>query len=553
MRPLSMASVGLRRLLLVSVCLALFFSASILGQASASLGVAKEARVETHGDGSFTVTYVIHAVNLGTLDLHEVRLEDDLASAFSGAWALEVVSVTSQRGTVRADYDGRESRSLLSGADSLAVDETIDVTLVVRVTVGGDDPIRFANSALGTALAPDGSLVTDISEQGSDPDPDQDTDSSNNDTPTVVALDPRPATSFARVSTYGSFETTLQIVDAPFKVAVTSIVFDSSVRLDSFSARCYARLTDTNYDLLMLSASGVLGTGQLSSSLVFNPTTASFVSAQATGTLDILEIHLTDMVYITSPQSSSYTLLRASGDAGPLTFDASATFGVCPFAFSEASIYATWEWQACSSTPLTPLRTSVTFDDQTGFESFTASVAGIPILEDMLGGAGLLLDVTAKFTPMDKVLTPTLRFEPDWLVCPEFRLFGELVLSSGLIGVDGISIYGLRIECPIGDFVFRVADSFVDSKNSSMTGKAAFFEFVAIEGPITSCCASPGRVKLSAYFERPPAPSGALFGIGLLAGSVDFRVTNNVAAYFSAEFTPVAPHLHLLTRLRVNW
>ncbi len=277
-----MGSVGLRRLLLVSVCLALLFSASILGQASASLGVAKEARVETHGDGSFTVTYVIHAVNLGTFDLHEVRIEDDLASAFSGAWALEVVSVTSLRGTVRADYDGRETRSLLSGADRLAVGEAIDVTLVVRVTVG-EDPLTCANSALGTALAPDGSLVADISEQGTDPDPDQDTDPSNNDTPTVVVLDPRPVTSWANVSMHGSFETSIQVADAPLVVDVTSIAFDSFVQLDSFSARCYARFTDTNYDLLILSVSGVLGTSQLSSSLVFNPTTASFVSAQATG------------------------------------------------------------------------------------------------------------------------------------------------------------------------------------------------------------------------------------------------------------------------------
>lgn len=546
-----MGSVGLRRLLLVSACLALLFSTSILGEASASLGVAKEARVETHGDGSFTVTYLIHAVNLGTLDLHEVRLEDDLASAFSGAWALEVVSVTSQRGTIRADYDGREIRSLLSGADRLAVGEAIDVTLAVRVTVG-EDPLTCANSALGTALAPDGSLVADVSEQGTDPDPDQDTDPSNNDTPTVVVLDPRPVTSLANVSMHGSFETSIQVADAPLVVDVASIVFDSFVQLDSFSARCYARLTDTNYDLLMLSASGLLGTSQLSSSLVFNPTTASFVSAQATGTLDILGIHLTDTVYITSPQSSSYTLLRASGDAGPFTFDASATFGVCPFTFSEASIYATWEWQACSSTPLTPLRTSVTFDDQTGFGSFTASVAGIPILEDMLGDAGLL-DVTIEFTPTEKVVTPTLRFQPDWLVCPEVRVFGEIILSSGSIGIEGISIYGIRAELPIGDFVFRFADSFVDSRNSSMTGKAAFFELVAIEGPLPSCCASPGRLKLTAYFEPPPAPSGGLFGIGLLAGSVDFRVTNNVSAYFSTEVTPVAPYLHLLARLRVNW
>lgn len=684
----------LGRFLFASLLLALPFSASIHAQTHASLGVAMEASVETQGDGSFTLTYAIHTMNLGTSDLHEVRLEDDLASAFSEASAFEVVSVASERGTVRADYDGREIRSPLSGADNLAVGEAIDVTLVVRVMVG-EKPITFANSALGTALASDGSLVTDVSEQGVDPDPDKDADPSNNDAPTVVVLDPRPviglakAASVARleddefsvtytfavrnlgqvslnvvdvqdslvlaspepavihvsalsstdldvnsrydgandvrllsgtdvlppgeqgtlllslvvspnggsawfqnramargngptgatamdssqegtepdpdgdgdptqheaptgvllakVSTSGLFETTVRIVDAPLAVDVTSIVFDSSLQIDDFSARLNARLTDTSFDLLTLSASGTLGTSQLSSSLVLNPTTVSFVSWQTSGSLYVLGARLTDTVYIASSQPSSYTLLRATGETGVFAWDASAKFGICPLAFWEASFCADWAWDLCA----TPLQACLGFDDQTGFESFTLTATGIPILENVLGGAGLL-DVAIEFTPTEKVLTPTLRFEPQWFVCPEFRVFGEIDFS-GSGGVGGISIYGLKVECPIGDLIFRVADSLDDSRNASITGRADFFELFEIEGAFPSCCASPGKLKVSAYFERPPAPSGALFGIGLLAGSVDFRVANHLAAYLSTEFTPVAPHWLFLVRVRISW
>jgi hypothetical protein len=681
----------LGRLLLTFFLLALPFSAPLHGQVGASLGVAMKATVETQGDGSFTVTYAIHTMNLGTSDLHEVRLEDDLASAFSEASAFEVVSVASDLGTVRTDYDGRETRALLSGADSLAVGKAIDVTVVVRVTVG-EKPLAYANSALGTASAPDDRFITDASEQGTDPDPDQDTDPTNNNATTVVILDPRPVIGLAkaasvtrleddefsvtytlavrnlgqvnltavdvqdslvlafpepvgvrisalsssdldvnpeydgandirlllgtdalspgeqgtlllsltvspngggtwfqnramahgngptgatamdfsqegmapdpdgdgdptqhgtatgvflaRVSASGSFETTVQIVDAPLTVSVTSIVFDSTLQIDDFSARLNARLTDTSFDLLTLSASGTLGTSQLSSSLVLNPSTLSFVSWLTSGSLTVLGARLTDSVYIASSQPSSYTLLRISGETGAFAWDASAKLGVCPLAFWDASLCVDWSWGVCA----TPLRACLGFDDQTGFESFTATATGIPILESVLGGAGLL-DVAIEFTPTEKQLTPTLRFEPQWFVCPEFRVFGGIDFG----GSGGISIYGLKIECPLGDLIFRVADSLVDSKNASITGRADFFELFEIEGPFPSCCASLGQLKVSAYFERPPAPSGALFGIGLLSGSVDFHVADHVAAYLSAEFTPVAPHWLFVTRLRVSW
>jgi hypothetical protein len=684
----------LGRFLLVSLFLALPFSGPLHAQTSASLGVAMEGSVKTQGDGSFTLTYAIHMMNLGTSDLHEVRLDDDLASAFSAASAFEVVSVASERGTVRADYDGRETRSLLSGVDYLAVGEAIDVTLVVHVTVG-EKPLTFANSAVGTAWAPDGSLVTDTSESGTEPDPDQDADPSNNDAPTVIVLDPRPVIGLAkavsvarlendefsvtytlgvrnlgqvnlnavdvqdslvlafpepaivrvsalssadldvnsrydgandvrllsgtdvlppgelgtlllslvvspnggrawfqnramargngptgatamdfsqegtepdpdgdgdptqhgtptgallaRVSTAGSFETSVQIVDAPLAVDVTSIVFDSSLQIDDFSARLNARLTDTSFDLLTLSVSGTLGTSQLSSSLVLNPTTVSFVSWQTSGSLNVLGARLTDTVYIASSPPASYTLLRATGETGAFAWDASAKFGVCPLAFWEAFFCADWAWGLCA----TPLQACLGFDDQTGFESFTITATGIPILERVLGGAGLF-DVAIEFTPTEKVLTPTLRFEPQWFVCPEFRLFGEIDFS-GSGGIGGISIYGFKVECPVGDLIFRIADSLDDSRNASITGKADFFELFEIEGPFPSCCASPGRLKVSAFFERPPAPSGALFGVGLLSGSVDFRVADHVAAFLSAEFTPVAPHWRFVTRLRINW
>jgi hypothetical protein len=696
MRPLSIRRHGLRYLLLVSVYLALPFSASIQAQTNASLGVALNAFAETHGDGSFSVTYAIRAVNLGPSDVRDVRLEGDLASAFSEASAFEVVSVASERGTVRADYDGRENRSLLSGTDSLAVGEAIVVTLVVHVTIG-EVPLACANSVLGTGLAPDGSLLTDVSQQGIDPDPDVDADPGNNSAPTVVVLDPRPLIGLAKaasvgrqesdafsitytftvrnlgqvtlgavdvqddlglafpapavvriaelrspdfdvnplydgandvrlltgadvlqpgaqgtlllslvvspngggawfqnratargngptgatvvdlshegtepdpdgdgeaaqhkaltevlladVSTSGSFESTVRIASAPLVVDITSVVFDSSIQIDDFSARCTARFTNTNFDLLTFSALGTLGTSHLSSSLVFNPTTVSFVSWQTTGTLDVLDVRFADTLYIAASQSSSYTLFRASGETGSFALDASAKFGVCPVAFWEASVCADWTWPVCSI----PLRACLAIDDSAGFVSFTASANSIPVLPGVVGNS-TVLDVSIKYTTTEKVVTPTLRFQPQWLVCPEIRVFGELVFDQASLGIEGVSIYGLRVEVPVGDLIFRMADSLDPSKNSTLTGKAAYFELLEIEGSLAACCGTPGKIKISTYFEHPQVPTGTLFNVGLIVGYVELPLGGHVTTAVTTEFSPsTAPHWLLSAQLRVTW
>jgi len=105
----------------------------------------------------------------------------------------------------------------------------------------------------------------------------------------------------------------------------------------------------------------------------------------------------------------------------------------------------------------------------------------------------------------------------------------------------------------VGDVVFRVADSFSDDKNVSITGKAAFFELFSLETALDSCCGSPGRLKGSVYFERSPAPSGGLFAVGLLEGLAELRIGRHVTAAFTMEFRPASPNWTFTVRLRTLW
>jgi hypothetical protein len=257
---------------------------------------------------------------------------------------------------------------------------------------------------------------------------------------------------------------------------------------------------------------------------------------------------VTGTTYLTTPAAASYTVVRLSGSASAFDLQVSVKFGLCPPAFWETTLCADWNWSFCE----TPLSACLSFGDEEGFQSLTLTARDLRLFENVFGVAASL-DVRLEYTTTEKSVTPTIRFEPDWLICPEIALLGEAVLSSPETGISAIRAYGATVELPIGNVVFRVADSFVDEKNAAVTGKAAYFEVFRIEAPIESCCGSPGRVEGSVYFERSPAPSGGLFGVGLLEGKAEVRMTSHLLLGLTIEVRPTSPNWIITARLRALW
>ena len=97
--------------------------------------------------------------------------------------------------------------------------------------------------------------------------------------------------------------------------------------------------------------------------------------------------------------------------------------------------------------------------------------------------------------------------------------------------------YGVRGQFAIGDArIFVFADFLVDEKNSSVVGKADYFEQFAVLGPLPSCCGSQGGFEVNAYFGRPSALSCTLFGLGLIAVSFDSQLFESFPPTVDAEF-----------------
>ncbi len=207
------------------------------------LGVAKAVSVApvNNGDGTFDFSYSILIRNAGDVTLTDVQLTDDLSTAFNGADAYTVNSVTSADLAVNPAFDGASDQNLLLGNDTLAIGASGTLVIALTVEPGGNlGP--YINTAIGLGTSPAGNTVQDQSTDGVNPDPDNDNNPNNNSTPTPVSFGENPGLGTAKaVSTppvdnnNGSFTFTYTIA-----VANVGDVVLSDVQIEDDLATTFA-------------------------------------------------------------------------------------------------------------------------------------------------------------------------------------------------------------------------------------------------------------------------------------------------------------------------
>ena len=161
----------------------------VLPPLRAQIGLAKRVATSSYdpASGQLHVTFAFVVANPGNVDLSNVQVVDDLATAFAGAASVHVDSVTAS-GTLIANaaYNGTTDKNLLAAGSTLAAAANFAISLTVDVGISGTT--SFQNVATTTATTPAGSPVSDVSQDGADPDPDHDGDPGNNSTPTAIFL-----------------------------------------------------------------------------------------------------------------------------------------------------------------------------------------------------------------------------------------------------------------------------------------------------------------------------------------------------------------------------
>jgi hypothetical protein len=520
---------------LVAACLA---NVLAVGASSApSIGLAKRLVSSTNnGDGSFTILYEFIVRNYGNVPLDKLQIDEDLVAAYPHPALCELLSVESDDFTASDLYDGVDEIGLLSGTDVLDVGKTGTVRLALCLSPKSG-VASYPNHALASGRSPSGSRAIDRSQSGENPDPDGDGDPRNNDEPTRL--------SFAEFEHGGTLQTTVSWSDAiGFEFAGTSL--SAFLSIEGFTAQVQVSLLNSGMDSLSTTANGTLGEVRVNSALTFDPSTVSFVSWQGGTAFTFLGLDVTNIVYLGVPQTASYTQFSVSGASGGLSAQGTVKLDICPLVFSVANVCGTWDWLRCD----TSVNACMLFTGTDGFISTVLSMADYVLFENLLG-ARWSLDVSLSFTPEEKTLTPTLTLQPDWFICPEIQLVGEISTGPGPSTTNVALIYGIQGECAVGrNTTIRFAESLDAGKNSAVTGRAEYFELIGISGILPSCCDSSGSFDVAAFFD---SSSGSLFDLGLITGAFDVQFTSNFALSFETEIPTNGSGWQLFWTLQVIW
>ncbi|SHF20993.1 gliding motility-associated C-terminal domain-containing protein [Mariniphaga anaerophila] len=158
------------------------------------IGVSNQlVTVGDNGNGTWDALFTVRVQNYGGTELNDIQVTQNLDDAF-GAGNYIVEEITSTSFAVNTEYDGTSRTEMLTPTgNSLQPGTSTDIVLKVTILNEGN----YSLSATGTGDSPDGTTVSDVSQNGSDPDPDQDGDPTANNDPTPVSTSCTNATANA--------------------------------------------------------------------------------------------------------------------------------------------------------------------------------------------------------------------------------------------------------------------------------------------------------------------------------------------------------------------
>jgi uncharacterized repeat protein (TIGR01451 family)/gliding motility-associated-like protein len=172
---------------------------------NACIGAAKTitSAVTNNNDGTYTLTYTIKVENTGSINLNNVQVTDNLATAFAGATGFTVNSISSSDFTVNHSFNGTSDKNLLAAPLGTLLPSGVGyVSFTVTVTPGSTLG-SYLNSAVASAQNSSGNTISDISQNGTSTDPDSDGNPQNNSVSTPVTFTENPSIGVAKTVTSG--------------------------------------------------------------------------------------------------------------------------------------------------------------------------------------------------------------------------------------------------------------------------------------------------------------------------------------------------------------
>ncbi|WP_026308451.1 gliding motility-associated C-terminal domain-containing protein [Spirosoma spitsbergense] len=155
-----------------------------------SMNIAEPTWVVEGTNHFVDLTYQLTAVNMGTHQLTNIKIGDDLTAVFLGVGALiKTVTIRSDNSLkINGTYTGRGTDTTLIDGGNLPVGGQAQAWITVRLDVSQASTLTFSNKAIVRAMDITGRICQDHSTSGTNADPDQNGNPADNDEPTSITL-----------------------------------------------------------------------------------------------------------------------------------------------------------------------------------------------------------------------------------------------------------------------------------------------------------------------------------------------------------------------------
>jgi len=277
------------------------------------------------------------------------------------------------------------------------------------------------------------------------------------------------------------------------------------------------------FDSLRFDGDMDVGTLSLASTLAFDPDAPTaadlFDYWRATTGFSLQGLNVRHTFYLTRPITSSYQSLYVQASAGSLSFSSTMRIDLdagCNFVFARTDATIGWSWCDLSMAASFAVACG-------GFEQARFSMSDFPVSPYL---PGLTLDASLTFSEEAKTLSTSLSWRPVVFGC--IKLYTELNTGGARdMELEGFTIYGLKLECDIGDVRFVSASSLDPNKNATLTGQSDYWEVLRLSGRLMGCCGVPGSWGIATYF---CGASNQLFDWGMTTGRFDLAVNEHFNA-----------------------
>lgn len=282
------------------------------------------------------------------------------------------------------------------------------------------------------------------------------------------------------------------------------------------------------------------------STLAFDPNESPYFNYWRNVTrLSFSDIRFTHTFYLPEDSASSYHQFVAYTRIEDISLTSTTKFTDCDFTFDNQEFRARWSWTDCDLS--LDARLSIACE---GFDELSVTVRDIPILSTEWDGFGITLRLETTFTTTTKTVEPTFTCRSDWIDC--LKILCEVVISDdNAASIEGISFYGIRLKTTFPEGIkLQMDTSFVEDKNSSVTGYSDYFERWMLSGPTIPCCGSPGRWQIDTYFQ---SSESTLFGWGMSNFEVKIYFIDQIRLSTKLTFRAEAPHWEWTLGWRLSW